>query len=132
MPNTDLLRNPVSALRQLWRAATSGQVPQGKLRTADPEVLQARTAVLVNGLPEAVAVAAERRREIDWRPLAAALDTLYVARGGTLGVRMFLTSPQRALRGAVPADLIARDGELERVARAAYSESARADLSRIG
>jgi hypothetical protein len=99
----------------------------------DPEMVQARAAVLIVGLPETAAAAAENRGVVDWRPLAAALDTLYVARGGALGVRMFLNSPQRSLHGDVPADLVARgNGELERVARAAYDESARADLSRVG
>ena len=83
-------------------------------------------------LPEAAAVAAERSGTVDWRPLAVALDTLYVARGGTLGVRAFLTSPQRTLSGAVPAELIAHGGGLSKVAWAAYNESTRADLSRAG
>jgi hypothetical protein len=97
----------------------------------DPEVRQARAAVLVGGLPESVALAAERRGQFDWRPLAAALDTLYAAKGGSLGVRAFLMSPQRSLSGGVPIDLIARKGELQQVARAAYDESARTDLARF-
>jgi hypothetical protein len=98
----------------------------------DPEVIQARAAVLIGGLPEAAVQAAERRGEFDWRPLAAALDTLYVAKGGSLGVRAFLLSPQKSLSGRVPVELIARKGELQQVALAAYNESVRADLSRLG
>lgn len=100
--------------------------------TRDPEVVQARAAVLVGGLPEAAAKAAERRGQVDWRPLAAALDTLYLAKGGSLGVRMFLMSPQKSLSGNVPVELIARNIDLQGVARAAYSESARANLARSG
>ena len=96
----------------------------------NPEIVEARAAVLVGGLPEEAAKAAERRGQVDWRPLAAALDTLYVAKGGSLAVRMFLMSPQKSLRGDIPVDLIARKGDLQLVARAAYTESARTDLAR--
>jgi hypothetical protein len=95
-------------------------------------MLRARASVLVGGLPEAVALSAERSGLVDWRPLAAALDTLYVARGGALGVRSFLMSPQTSLSGGVPVEMIAHGDSLERVALAAYSESARTDLSRTG
>jgi len=92
---------------------------------------QARNAVLTCGLAEGVAKAAERKGQMDWRPLAAAFDSLYVARGGPLGVRTFLMTPQKTLNGAVPSDLIAR-GDLQRVAGAAYNEAVRADIARCG
>lgn len=113
-------------------AAVASPAPRGlRFRhPADPEIVKARSAVVVSGLPRRAVRAAERRGQIDWRPLAAALDSLYIAKGGAPGVRMFLTTPQRSLSGSVPAELIAHKGELQRVASAAYRESVRARASR--
>jgi len=94
-------------------------------------IAQARAAVLICGLPEPVAKSAERQGPMDWRPLAAALDSLYATRGGSLGIRMFFSSPQRALGGATPMELIAR-GDLQRVAHAAFVESVHAENARLG
>lgn len=117
-----------SAFRD-WSVPT----PRRRRRRAhlrDPDIMQARATVVVSGLPESAVRAAERRGEVDWRPLAAALDSLYLAKGGAPGVRVFLTSPQRSLSGRVPAELIARNRDLQGVARAVYRESLMADLSR--
>jgi hypothetical protein len=100
-------------------------------RIAEHNNAQARNALLICGLAEGVAESAERQGPVDWRGLAAAFDSLYVAKGGSLGTRMFLMTPQRALDGAVPAELVAR-GEVQRVAQAAYAEALRSDLARLG
>jgi hypothetical protein len=99
-------------------------------RPEDPHIAQARSVVLVGGLPESVARAAERHGEVDWRPLAAALDSLFVARGGGLGVRRFLLSPHASLSGRAPVEVIERGG-VESVALAAYRESTRVELEKM-
>jgi hypothetical protein len=118
----------VPKYHKLWDEA--GHPPKGEHSSTDEHNnAQARNAVLVCGLSEGTAKSAERKGPVDWRPLAAAFDSLYVARGGSLGIRMFLMTPQKSLGGAVPAELVAR-GDLHRVARAAYIEAVRADRAR--
>ena len=98
----------------------------------DPEVQRARAAVLVGGLPERVAQAADRHGEVDWRLLAAALDTLFMATGSNLGVRSFWISPQDSLSGHAPVEVLADKGGPRRVETAAYLASERAATLRAG
>jgi len=120
----------VPKYQKLWDK--TGHPPKGEHSSADEHNnAQARNAVLVCGLAEGTAESAERRGPVDWRPLAAAFDSLYVARGGSLGIRAFLATPQKDLGGATPMDLIAR-GDVQRVAHAAYVEATRADIARVG
>ena len=120
-----------SAVRDISAAIAAPRRRELRRGPSDPEIVQARSAVVVSGLPKRAVRTAERGRgRLDWRPLAAALDSLYIAKGGAPGVRIFLTTPQRSLSGGVPAEMIAHKGELQRVAMAAYRESVRAQATR--
>lgn len=114
-------------LRSLFRSAH--RKDRGSL---DPAMQRAREAVLLGGLPEKVVRAAERQEDVDWRPLAAAMDTLFVATGGALGVRQFWISPQESLDGRAPVDVLPRKGGLQLVEEAAYRASSRAADLRAG
>lgn len=98
----------------------------------DPDVERARTAVLLGGLPEQVARKAERHNEVDWRVLAAAMDSLFMATGSTLGVRRFWISPQDSLNGRAPVEVLPRKGGPRQVEAAAYKASAKATALRAG
>lgn len=92
----------------------------------------ARTAVLIGGLPRDVVEAAERRQgRVDWRPLAGALDGLFMAGGGSLPVRRFLAMPSRRFDGRAPVDMILTPGGAGAVARAADELAIRTRLSRV-
>src|SRR4051812_4585100 len=60
-----------------------------KRQNLRPEFSGARTALLLNGVPEDLLREAELRGSHDWRPLAGALDDLFMATGGDRGVRIF-------------------------------------------
>ncbi|HEU5142266.1 MAG TPA: hypothetical protein VFU04_03815, partial [Solirubrobacterales bacterium] len=121
---------PPMPLRTTFRSLLRIAQRDSGSATLDPAVQQARAAVLLGGLPEQVARAAERRGEVDWRPLAAAMDTLFMATGSGLGVRKFWLSPQDSLSGRAPIEVLPRKDGPRQVEEAAYRASARAASSR--
>jgi hypothetical protein len=120
----------VRAIRTRTHGVSRGRLAASPQRQLAPAEQRARAAVLIGGLPEQVARAAERDGGVEWRPLAAAMDTLFMAAGGGLGVRKFWISPQDSLSGRVPVDVLLRDDGPRQVEQAAYRASARATASR--
>lgn len=116
-------------LRAAGRALL-GRLGRGCPQPLDPKERRARAAVLIGGLPEQVARAADRNGQVNWRPLADAMDTLFMASGGALGVRRFWISPQDSLSGRAPVDVLLSDGGPRQVEQAAYRASARATALR--
>jgi hypothetical protein len=93
----------------------------------------ARTAVRIGGLPDDVIEQAERRQgSIDWRPLAAALDGLFMAAGGSLSVRRFLWTPHERFSGCTPLEVIVTTpGGPSHVAQAALDLAVRTQLAKV-
>jgi hypothetical protein len=101
-------------------------------KVLDPQAERSRSAVLLGGLPEPAADATDRRGEVDWPTLAAAMDSLFMASGGTLGVRRFWLTPQDSLGGLAPIDVLPREGGQRLVEEAAHRASAEASALRAG
>ena len=113
-------------LRKNLRYLLRGVHRDRGLPILDPEAQRARAVVLHVGLPEQVARAADRNGEVDWSILAAAMDTLFMSTGSTLGVRRFWISPQDSLGGRTPIDVLPLKGGPQKVEEAAYRASAQA------
>jgi hypothetical protein len=59
----------------------------------------ARNSLLVGGLPEeAMEKVEERLGDVDWRALAAAQDSLFMATNSTLGIRRFWATTEESGR----------------------------------
>lgn len=118
---TELTRDTPKSLRSKPRkrlSATRGKVG-------------ARAALRFSGLPEEVVADIESRRTVDWRMLAGALDGLYMAAGGALGVRRVMNTPAKALDGLTPIDALRDADGPERVARFIWQVAQQLRLSRI-
>ena len=103
-----------------------------RLKVLDPQAERSRSAVLLGGLPERAAAAADRRGEVDWPTLAASMDSLFMVSGGTLGVRRFWITPQDSLGGRAPIDVLPQEGGQQLVEEAAYRASAEVAALRAG
>jgi hypothetical protein len=76
------------------RIAMSEQSPFESAEEEQKARARARVALLIGGLPEKTLIAVEKRLDdVDWRILAAAQDTLFMATNSVLGIRQFWALP---------------------------------------
>jgi hypothetical protein len=71
---------------------------------------RARRLVAGSGVPEATMVAAETHGPVDWRALAAAMDTMFLSAGSQLAQRRFWFTRHLTLGGLSPLEALERPG----------------------
>jgi hypothetical protein len=91
----------------------------------------ARTAIVLTGVPEELVREAESRGDVDWRPLAGALDGLFMATGGERGVHIFWKTPRGDLKGKRPLDVVASANGPHRLEKLVRDVTVRTQLAKL-
>jgi len=120
---------PRRKMRRLTGAARTRRV--GEWQEASPDVRGARIAVLLNGVPEELVEEAELHGTVDWRPLAGALDGLFMAAGGDRGVRAFWSTPYEELHGKTPLDVFPLEQAPDALEKLVRKETKRTQLAKL-